>query len=174
MQQRDCRQRLDPGRLLVQCPPRGAEPAGIPLRAGRAKWRGHGHAVRGGIQAWQSLLFEASSSASNGSGRAGREQTALYVEKHFRVGGPRRASENVGGGAMRIISGAARGCRLQAPAGEQVRPTPGRIREALFSSLMEVISGAAVLDLYAGTGSLGLECLSRGADRVVLVEADRE
>lgn len=75
---------------------------------------------------------------------------------------------------MRIISGAARGCRLQAPAGEQVRPTPGRIREALFSSLMEVISGAAVLDLYAGTGSLGLECLSRGADRVVLVEADRE
>jgi 16S rRNA (guanine(966)-N(2))-methyltransferase RsmD len=55
-----------------------------------------------------------------------------------------------------------------------VRPTPGRIREAMFSSLMEVIPGATVLDLYAGTGSLGLECLSRGADRVVFVEADRE
>ena len=71
---------------------------------------------------------------------------------------------------MRIIAGAARGRRLRAPSSADVRPTGDRVREALFSSLQDRIPGARVLDLFAGTGALGLEALSRGAASVVLVE----
>ncbi len=74
---------------------------------------------------------------------------------------------------MRIIAGRARGRRLTAPAGSTVRPTADRVREALFSSLQDVVVGARVLDLYAGAGGLGLEAASRGAREVVLVERDR-
>jgi 16S rRNA (guanine966-N2)-methyltransferase len=75
----------------------------------------------------------------------------------------------------RIIAGAARGRRLLTPAGSATRPTSDRVREALFSALeseLGAFAGARVLDLYAGSGALGLEALSRGAAHVLLVEAD--
>ena len=64
---------------------------------------------------------------------------------------------------MRIITGSARGCRLKAPPGEATRPTADRTREALFSMLGSRVMDAQVLDLFAGTGALALEALSRGA-----------
>jgi len=70
---------------------------------------------------------------------------------------------------MRVIAGSAKGVRLgPVPAG--VRPVSDRAREGLFSSLAAELPGARVLDLFAGTGSLGIEALSRGADRAVFVE----
>lgn len=71
---------------------------------------------------------------------------------------------------MRIVAGAARGRRLTVPKGSEVRPTADRVKEALFSSLQPILPGARVLDLFAGSGALGLEALSRGADRVTFVE----
>ena len=75
---------------------------------------------------------------------------------------------------MRIIGGRLKRAPLRAPKGRDVRPTTDRVREALFSVLQVRISmdGAVVLDLFAGTGALGFETLSRGAERVVFVEAD--
>lgn len=75
----------------------------------------------------------------------------------------------------RIISGTAGGRRLQTPAGAGTRPTSDRVREALFSRLehLEALAGARVLDLYAGSGALGLEAVSRGAASVLLVESAR-
>lgn len=76
---------------------------------------------------------------------------------------------------MRIIAGEARGRRLAAPPGTRVRPTSDRVREAVFNSLYSLgdpIPGAAVLDLFAGSGALGLEALSRGAAGARFVEAD--
>lgn len=74
---------------------------------------------------------------------------------------------------MRIIGGVAGGRRLQVP-GRGTRPTSDRTREALFNSLgtMLDLTGARVLDLYAGSGAVGLEALSRGADAAVFVESD--
>ena len=73
------------------------------------------------------------------------------------------------------ITGGALGSRkLKSPKGTNVRPTPGRVKESLFSILMHRIDGAAVLDLFAGTGAIGFEAASRGAARVVSVEAHRE
>ena len=74
---------------------------------------------------------------------------------------------------MRIIAGAAKGRRLAVPAGSDVRPTADRVKEALFSSLAPQLVGANVLDLFAGSGALGLEAASRGAAAVTLVERDR-
>lgn len=74
---------------------------------------------------------------------------------------------------MRIVAGAAKGRRLTAPSSEGVRPTADRVKEALFASLQPLLAGARVLDLYAGTGALGLEALSRGAATVTFVERDR-
>ncbi len=73
---------------------------------------------------------------------------------------------------MRIISGTARGRKLKCPRGNKARPTPDRVREAMFSILGERVKQAGVLDLFAGTGSLGLEALSRGAQNAVFVEKD--
>src|SRR5262245_38060022 len=73
---------------------------------------------------------------------------------------------------MRIIAGKLGGRRLVAPRGQGTRPTADRVREALFSALGDV-AGAVVLDLYAGTGALGIEALSRGAERAVFVESAR-
>ena len=73
---------------------------------------------------------------------------------------------------MRITSGIHRGRILKVPAGDAVRPTQDRVREALFSMLMHDINGASFLDLFAGAGSVGLEALSRGASRVTFVEAE--
>ena len=77
---------------------------------------------------------------------------------------------------MRIVAGSARGRRLAAPA-PATRPTSDRVREALFSSIesrLGSLSGLRVLDLYAGSGAVGLEALSRGAGHALLVELDRK
>lgn len=74
---------------------------------------------------------------------------------------------------MRIIAGRARGRTLKGPTNERTRPTPDRVREALFSMLAGITPGARVLDLFAGTGALGLEAISRGAAQALFVEADR-
>jgi 16S rRNA (guanine966-N2)-methyltransferase len=75
---------------------------------------------------------------------------------------------------MRVVAGLAGGRRLRAPVGRQVRPTSERVREALFNSLgsLDVLTAASVLDLFAGTGALGIEALSRGATSAVFVDAD--
>jgi 16S rRNA (guanine966-N2)-methyltransferase len=70
---------------------------------------------------------------------------------------------------MRVIAGTAKGVRL-APAPRGVRPASDMAREGLFSSIASDVPGAIVLDLYAGTGALGIEALSRGADEAVFVE----
>jgi 16S rRNA (guanine966-N2)-methyltransferase len=72
---------------------------------------------------------------------------------------------------MRVIAGRLGGRRLKAPRGSVTRPTSDRVREALFAMLGE-LEGASVLDLFAGTGALGIEALSRGARRAVFVERD--
>jgi 16S rRNA (guanine966-N2)-methyltransferase len=72
---------------------------------------------------------------------------------------------------VRVLGGELRGRRLVAPRGWKVRPTPARVREAIFSSLGDV-GGARVLDLYCGTGALSVEALSRGAAHAVLVDRD--
>jgi 16S rRNA (guanine(966)-N(2))-methyltransferase RsmD len=73
---------------------------------------------------------------------------------------------------MRVIAGELKGQRLVAPRGWKVRPTSDRVREAIFSALGDRVEGAAVLDLYCGTGALAIEALSRGAARAVLVDRD--
>jgi 16S rRNA (guanine966-N2)-methyltransferase len=73
---------------------------------------------------------------------------------------------------VRVVAGEFKGRRLHAPRGARTRPTADRVREALFSMLGDV-SGARVLDLYAGSGALGIEALSRGAQSTVFVERDR-
>ena len=72
---------------------------------------------------------------------------------------------------MRVIGGAAKGRRLLAPKGEAVRPTADRVKESLFNILPGDFSGMKVLDLFAGTGNLSIEALSRGADHAVLIAA---
>jgi 16S rRNA (guanine966-N2)-methyltransferase len=74
----------------------------------------------------------------------------------------------------RITGGDLRSRKLRSPRSTAVRPTPGRVKESLFSILMHRVDGARVLDLFAGTGAIGFEAASRGAQRVVAVEADRE
>jgi 16S rRNA (guanine966-N2)-methyltransferase len=73
---------------------------------------------------------------------------------------------------VRVIAGELGGRTLVAPRGWKVRPTSDRVREAIFSTLGERVVGAAVLDLYCGTGALAIEALSRGAERAVLVDRD--
>jgi 16S rRNA (guanine966-N2)-methyltransferase len=74
---------------------------------------------------------------------------------------------------MRVVSGTAKGRRLQAPPGAGTRPTSDRVREAVFSALesMGVVRDATVVDLFAGTGAMGIEALSRGARHVTFVDA---
>lgn len=74
---------------------------------------------------------------------------------------------------MRVIAGVAKGTKLKAPRGLRVRPTTDRAKEALFSVLAKELNGAVILDLYAGTGSLGIEALSRGAKEAVFVDRDK-
>ena len=77
---------------------------------------------------------------------------------------------------MRVIAGTARGVRLVAPQGMQTRPTADRVREALFSIIASrfELAGARVLDICAGTGSLGIEALSREAESCCFVESDKK
>lgn len=74
---------------------------------------------------------------------------------------------------MRVIAGSAGGRRLVTPKGDRTRPTADRVREALFSSLHPRLPGARVLDLFAGSGALAIEALSRGAAHATLVERAR-
>ncbi len=81
--------------------------------------------------------------------------------------GPRRPT-----GSIRIIGGAWRGRRIEVVDGTELRPTPDRVRETVFNWLMPRLPGALCLDLYAGTGALGLEALSRGAAESWFVERE--
>jgi len=74
---------------------------------------------------------------------------------------------------LRIVAGSRKGARIFAPKGLDTRPTGDRVREAVFN-LIGPVDGAEVLDLYAGSGAMGLEALSRGAARATFVESDRE
>lgn len=76
---------------------------------------------------------------------------------------------------MRVVAGSARGRRLGAPPGADTRPTTDRVREAVFNALgsLGIVEGATVVDLYAGSGALGIEALSRGAASAHFVESDR-
>jgi 16S rRNA (guanine(966)-N(2))-methyltransferase RsmD len=71
---------------------------------------------------------------------------------------------------LRVISGNLRGKRLFSPKGQELRPTSDRVKEAIFDILQDQFQGQNVLDLFAGTGALGIECLSRGASKGVFVE----
>lgn len=75
---------------------------------------------------------------------------------------------------MRVITGKARGVQLKTPEGMLTRPTTDRVKEALFSIIQFEIPGARVLDLFGGTGQLGIEALSRGAKKAVFVDAREE
>jgi 16S rRNA (guanine966-N2)-methyltransferase len=83
-----------------------------------------------------------------------------------------RAAAAGPGRTLRIIGGAWRGRKIHFPPVEAIRPTPDRVRETLFNWLQQDIAGARCLDLYAGSGALGLEALSRGASRVVFVDVE--
>ena len=71
---------------------------------------------------------------------------------------------------MRVITGMARGKRLVTAEGLDVRPTPERVKEAMFSAIQFDIEGRTILDLFAGSGQIGIEALSRGAERAVFVD----
>ena len=75
---------------------------------------------------------------------------------------------------MRVITGSARGRRLKTPEGQDIRPTTDNVKESVFNILQFDIEGRRVLDLFAGTGQLGIECLSRGAREAVFIDADRD
>lgn len=74
---------------------------------------------------------------------------------------------------MRVIAGTMRGLKLSAPDGMNTRPTLDRVREAVFSMLMPYLNDAVILDLFAGSGAMGIEALSRGASEAVFVDSDR-
>ena len=75
---------------------------------------------------------------------------------------------------MRVISGKVRGLKLNTPQNEDVRPTTDRVKESLFNMISPYIMESSVLDLFAGTGSLGIECLSRGAEKCVFVDISKD
>jgi 16S rRNA (guanine966-N2)-methyltransferase len=75
---------------------------------------------------------------------------------------------------MRIIGGVSKGRRLATPKSHSVRPTSDRVKESIFNILGEQVEGKLVLDLFAGTGNLGIEALSRGAKKVIFVEKGRQ
>ena len=75
---------------------------------------------------------------------------------------------------MRVIAGIYKGFKLQSFPGKEIRPTPGRIREAIFDIISAEIVGAEFLDLFAGTGAVGIEAISRGAKNVTFVEIDNK
>ncbi len=75
---------------------------------------------------------------------------------------------------MRVITGTARGCRLEAPEGTNTRPTADRVKEGLFSAIQFDIPGRRVLDAFAGSGQMGIEALSRGATHCVFVDRNKQ
>ena len=116
-----------------------------------------------------------------GKQRARGSKALAKVENSEKSRKPARADDAVGGAraartqsrVLRIIAGRHRGRRLRFPAGVEIRPTPDRVRETLFNWLQPRIDQSRVLDLFAGSGALGLEALSRGAAQVTFVEKDR-
>ena len=74
---------------------------------------------------------------------------------------------------MRIITGLAKGTRLKAPKGMDTRPTADRVKESMFNILGDIVVDAKVLDLFGGTGNLGLEALSRGAAKAVFIDQNQ-
>ena len=74
---------------------------------------------------------------------------------------------------MRIISGKARGTKLYTLEGDNTRPTLDRVKESIFNIIQNEIDGAKILDLFAGSGAIGLECLSRGAEQAVLCDSSK-
>ena len=81
--------------------------------------------------------------------------------------------ERRGQAIMRVITGKARGAKLISPQGQDTRPTTDRVKEAMFSIIQFELEGARVLDLYAGSGQLGIEALSRGAKSCVFIDSSR-
>ena len=75
---------------------------------------------------------------------------------------------------MRVITGSARGRKLKTPEGMDIRPTTDNVKESVFNIIQFDIEGRRVLDLFAGTGQLGIECLSRGAREVVFIDQSRD
>jgi len=75
---------------------------------------------------------------------------------------------------MRIISGTSRGRKLVTPRNRSLRPTSDRVKESIFNTLQDKMAGKVVLDLFAGTGNLGIEALSRGAKKAIFVEKERQ
>ena len=93
--------------------------------------------------------------------------------KDVRCGG--KAARAYKENEMRVISGTARGTRLAALPGEEItRPTVDRVKEGMFSAVQFLLAGARVLDLFAGSGQLGIEALSRGAASAVFVDSSRD
>jgi 16S rRNA (guanine966-N2)-methyltransferase len=98
------------------------------------------------------------------------DATHAAASRHIR----RHANSDAGRrGEVRIIGGAWRGRKLHFPPSDSLRPTPDRVRETLFNWLQFEIEGKRCLDLFAGSGALGFEALSRGAEQVVFVERER-
>ena len=104
-----------------------------------------------------------------------KAKTRSSSREHDADRGARAATSKPAGASrmLRIIGGKHRGRRLRFPAGVAIRPTPDRVRETLFNWLQPRLVGARVLDLFAGSGALGLEAISRGAAHVSFVEKDR-
>ena len=98
----------------------------------------------------------------------------MSMQRNSNKGGPAGIGGHGGRGDLRIIAGRLRGRRWPFPSVAGLRPTPDRVRETLFIWLAPRIAGARCLDLFAGSGALGLEALSRGAAQVTFVEQDRE
>ncbi|HTV52380.1 MAG TPA: 16S rRNA (guanine(966)-N(2))-methyltransferase RsmD [Steroidobacteraceae bacterium] len=105
-----------------------------------------------------------------------RDKFPPHSARTARATGPRRAPAAAARGAhsrvLRIIGGAWRGRRLRFPAHSGIRPTPDRVRETLFNWIGPRVAGRQVLDLFAGSGALGLEALSRGAAGAQFIERD--
>jgi 16S rRNA (guanine966-N2)-methyltransferase len=108
---------------------------------------------------------------NGGKPPAERRNSLVHTEKSSRraAAQPRRAAQ---ARLLRIIGGTWRGRKLRFPPSPEIRPTPDRVRETLFNWLGPRVSGARCLDLFAGSGALGLESLSRGAANVTFVERD--
>ena len=98
-------------------------------------------------------------------------KTRTGTRRHAHQAGAKQTNSRLKpGGQLRIIAGEWRGRKLPVAAVEGLRPTPDRVRETVFNWLMATVPGARCLDCFAGTGALGLEALSRGANKLVAVE----
>ena len=100
--------------------------------------------------------------------------TQHAIDRRTAANAPMSTQKSGPPGKIRIVAGSLRGSRLLVPEKAGLRPTPDRVRETLFNWLAPVVVGARCLDLYAGTGALGIEAISRGARACTFVENDRD